>query len=298
MPSVQARNASTSGTAGAATGGGQSDSLVDPLTLAANRGAMGMFHAAKISEQMGGVRDDTASAEARSGARLGALRAAGKTVLDRNDEFKNLSKHVIGGDFSTRESGGVLWTGDKFMDGESKISAMKTAQAYAAATDKRTVEMTPGGGALDKYTREEGNSYGDLMSRFAYLGGPDGNFDSAKGLLDSQLDQNSVAGLAGHTVTNDKNPAAMLWDVASRNFASGLTGDTVAVHGYDESEDEALRTGVLAGNTFNRIEKPQVERLGRSNIIETFGTDQDMQPYLRDGSGNEVVGGRAGLGGL
>jgi hypothetical protein len=222
-----------------------------------------------------------------------SLGHAGRTVMSRNREYKALTRHAVESDVSTRKDGGVLWTGDKRNAAdETEVSAMKTAQAYAREHDKKTVEMTAGGGALDQYTRAEGNSYDDIMERFKYLEGTDGKYDAAKGLVDPIVAASGNHDLDDHVVGAEKNPAANIWDVLSRRFAGGLTGEAASIHGYDKADDfqmvgptplEKTDGHFLAGNTFNGIEKPAIEKKGAAQINEMWGDTPELSPYLREG---------------
>ncbi len=110
--------------------------------------------------------------------------------------LKDLAQNVL--DFSSANDGAVFWSG----------SNMKTAQNWAAANGKTTLEQTAGGKYLDSL---------DL-------------FNPKNGLTGDQ--------------------AAEVWDIASKRFADGASGEVNAF------STGAKRFGPLGERTWWRIEKP------------------------------------------
>jgi hypothetical protein len=210
------------------------------------------------------------------------FQALGDTVIKRNRELKSLTHFATTSDVSTEKDKGVLWSGDHFEGGKVKASAMHTAQAYAAGTGKKTVEMTEGGRDLDKYIAPEGNSFNALRKRFKYLHNPqDGGAPVMAEMMEGVLAKHGTDGMETHQVRQDQSSAGALWDVLSKRYAGGLTGDVTGVHAYPEDQHEALTKGPLANNTYNTVEKPTVKAKGQAQVHDVFGDDKEIAPYLR-----------------
>lgn len=221
------------------------------------------------------------------GAGLDRFRAIGHTVLHRNRELASLTEHAATADVATERDRGVLWSGDHYEGGKATASAMLTAQAFAGATGRKTVEMTDGGRAMDSYIDPQGDSFGALQDRFRYLRNP-GDHAGAPSqapvmaeIMQRVVDAKGGADLAGHAVSAEHSAAGGIWDVLSQRFATGLSGDVVGVHAYPEAQHDALTRGPLAHNTFNTVEKPAVAAAGRAEVVDVFGDDALLAPHLR-----------------
>jgi RHS repeat-associated protein len=123
--------------------------------------------------------------------------------------LKDMAQNSL--DFSTVKDGAVFWSGPN----------MKTAQEWAAANGKTTLEQTAGGKYLESL---------DLFNK-------------------------KVSGLEGHE-------AAEIWDIASKRFAEGASGD---VHVFSTN---AKRIGPFGERTWWRIEKPAL--LKNKNVSTIF----------------------------
>ena len=281
------------------------DSLVDPLADSELRGwdrlkqgSGQAFLQAKVHHNLA----DRALEQSQNASAHGRRDGVFETVLRRNQELKALTRASAYADVSTERDGGVLWSGDKKKGDDTLADAMPTAQSFAKAHGRKTVEMTDGGRTMDSYTNEKGNSFDDIADRFIYMG--QGDLNQPKGeetqeakksrlrrspertaMMQAELAKHQAdPALSGHQVSQDSSAAGALWDVMSKRFASGLSGDVMGVHAYGQADHGWLNdpaTGPLRNNTMNNVEKPAVEAAGKATIVDLFGDDVEVAKHLK-----------------
>jgi hypothetical protein len=217
------------------------------------------------------------------------FRHAVSTVIHRNRELSSLGGFVATADVRTLPSRTFFWSGDTQDESRNVVhSAMATAQHLAARSRASTVEMTPGGGLLDRYAGHP-NSFGYLKERFQYVTSAD--WKAPQTLREQMIVRGARS--AGRDIRQEMGPklydrlsttdhhgthgplsrpgsaAGALWDVVSVRFARQAVGRVDVIHAAPSS-DPYFHSNAFRNSTWITKEQPTLEEGGKARIVERF----------------------------
>lgn len=246
--------------------------------LAAGRSADKAQQRMRVAQQMHTYAVKGGSESMRRAAARLMLKNAVLTVIRRNRELTQLGQFVATADVATPRDGTYFWSGDaRRPDSVVTASAMVTAQEMALEANARTVEQTHGGGQLDTYAGHA-NSFGYLAERFKYLG----NSPLRAALIQRGAKR---VGPALSDPLNRGTAAGSLWDVMSVRFAAQARGRVDVVHAAP-SKDSYFSSPAYANSTWLTKERPTLQQIKRTHIVERFG--EDLQGQLRPPRGEAI----------
>jgi hypothetical protein len=227
------------------------------------------------------------------------FKQAGKTVISRNNELKNLSAFTVTSDVSTPKDGAVFWSGNtRDASGNVQYSAMETAHSFASASGRRAVEQTPGGSALENYAGHP-KSFGFLAKRFEYTAETDreGAQSAREGLLKTGAEKTGVSIrdamgpelYDGLTTTDSKgkeygpagrpfSAAGAMWDTMSVRYARKAEGEVNVIHAAP-ADDPYFKSAAFKKSTWHTKEQPTLKSEGKTTIKESYA--EDLQGKLK-----------------